>query len=67
MALGRVKWFNDTKGFGMIECQDGTELFVHYSAITTNGYKTLAEGQSVEFDVYESRKGLQAQNVVSSE
>lgn len=63
MAIGKVKWFNDTKGFGMIESQDGTPIFVHYSAIRADGYKTLMEGQEVEFDVYESQKGLQAFNV----
>lgn len=63
MATGRVKWFNDAKGFGFIESNDGADVFVHYSAIRSDGYKSLAEGQDVEFDLYESQKGLQAQNV----
>lgn len=65
MAHGRVKWFNDSKGFGFIERQDGGEIFVHWTAIHAEGRKTLAEGQEVEFDVYESPKGPQAQNVIS--
>ncbi|MGE0616717.1 MAG: cold-shock protein [Bacteriovoracia bacterium] len=63
MAFGKVKWFNDAKGFGMIEGKDGREVFVHYSAIQKEGYKTLNEGQEVEFDLYEGQKGPQAQNV----
>ena len=63
MANGKVKWFNDAKGFGFIEGQDGMDIFVHYTAIQTDGYKTLLEGQDVEFDVYEGKKGPQAQNV----
>lgn len=65
MAFGKVKWFNDSKGFGFIEGQDGAEIFVHYSAIRTDGYKTLAQGQEVEFDVYDSQKGRLALNVTS--
>ena len=64
MAVGKVKWFNDTKGFGFIERRDGDEIFVHYSAIRADGYKTLAEGQEVEFDIYEGMKGPEAQNVI---
>lgn len=64
MALGKVKWFNDMKGFGIIEAADGTDIFVHYSAIRSKGYKTLLEGQEVQFDVYEGHKGPQAQNVI---
>ena len=64
MAMGKVKWFNDSKGFGFIERTEGEEIFVHYTAILNEGYKTLAEGQEVEFDVYEGPKGPQAQNVV---
>jgi CspA family cold shock protein len=64
MAVGKVKWFNDSKGFGFIERKDGGEIFVHYTAITSDGYKTLAEGQEVEFDVYEGPKGPQALNVM---
>ena len=64
MPLGRVKWFNDSKGFGFIVRNDGGEIFVHYSAIRAEGHKTLSEGQEVEFDIYEGQKGLQAQNVI---
>ena len=64
MAIGRVKWFNNAKGFGFIEKKDGGDIFVHYTAIRAEGYKTLAEGQSVEFDVYEGQKGPEAQNVI---
>jgi cold shock protein len=65
MAVGKVKWFNDAKGFGFIESDDGREIFVHYTAIRNEGYKSLHEGQEVEFDLYEGQKGLQAQNVMS--
>lgn len=64
MAVGRVKWFNNTKGFGFIEKKGGDEIFVHYTAIRTEGYKTLTEGQTVEFDIYEGQKGPEAQNVI---
>jgi len=63
MASGKVKWFNDAKGFGFIENEDGKDIFVHYSAISVEGYKSLEEGQEVEFDLYEGQKGLQALNV----
>lgn len=63
MAVGKVKWFNDAKGFGIIEGVDGTDVFVHYTAIQTDGYKTLQEGSQVEFDLYQGQKGPQAQNV----
>src|SRR5690554_2071470 len=60
---GKVKWFNATKGFGFIEREDGSDIFVHYSAINTDGFRTLSEGQEVSFDVVEGDKGLQASNV----
>ena len=63
MEKGRVKWFNATKGFGFIEREDGSDIFVHYSAINSEGFRTLAEGQEVSFDVVEGDKGLQASNV----
>lgn len=62
---GRVKWFNERRGFGFIERDDGDDLFVHYSAIQMEGFKTLEEGQEVEFDIVEGEKGLQATNVVA--
>lgn len=65
MATGRVKWFNDDKGFGFIERQEGGEIFVHFSAIKAEGHKTLKEGQEVDFDIYETPKGPQALNVVT--
>ncbi|MFM7142954.1 MAG: cold-shock protein, partial [Alphaproteobacteria bacterium] len=61
---GRVKWFNNSKGYGFIVQEDGPELFVHYSAIQGDGYKTLVEGQTVSFEVTQSDKGPQAANVV---
>lgn len=63
MASGTVKWFNNEKGFGFISQSDGADVFVHHSAIDMNGYRSLAEGQSVEFEVQETPKGLQAANV----
>jgi cold shock protein len=63
MARGKVKWFNESKGFGFIEQEDGTDVFVHYSEIQSDGFKTLQENQEVEFDVTEGPKGLQSQNV----
>jgi CspA family cold shock protein len=63
MATGTVKWFNDAKGFGFIAREGGADVFVHFSAITGSGFKTLQEGQKVEFDVVPGKKGEQAQNV----
>ena len=62
---GNVKWFNNEKGYGFIENANGEDIFVHYSAIKQNGYKTLVEGQLVEFELVETPKGLQALNVIA--
>ncbi|RBP65936.1 putative cold-shock DNA-binding protein [Alkalibaculum bacchi] len=62
---GTVKWFNGDKGFGFITSEEGNDVFVHYSQIQKDGYKTLAEGERVSFDVVEGAKGPQAENVVS--
>lgn len=64
MANGTVKWFNESKGFGFITQDDGTDVFAHYSAIQGDGFKTLAEGDSVSFDVVEGDKGPKAANIV---
>ena len=64
MAKGTVKWFNDQKGFGFITPEDGADVFVHHTAIQGDGFKTLAEGQAVEFEITKGPKGDQAQNVV---
>ena len=63
MATGTVKWFNSEKGYGFISQTDGVDVFVHHSAIQMGGYRSLEEGQAVEFDVQEGEKGLQAANV----
>jgi len=62
-SKGTVKWFNDAKGYGFISRSDGPDVFVHYSAVQGDGFKTLSEGQQVEFDVVEGPKGKQASNV----
>jgi CspA family cold shock protein len=64
---GTVKWFDVKKGFGFIQQEDGNDVFVHYSNISGNGFKVLEDGESVEFEVVEGNKGLQAQNVVKAE
>lgn len=64
MAEGTVKWFNDSKGFGFIEQEGSEDVFVHFSAIQGDGFKSLAEGDTVEFEVQQGPKGLQAANVV---
>jgi len=63
MATGTVKWFNDAKGYGFISQEGGEDVFVHHSAITMDGFRTLKEGEKVEFDVVQGPKGLQAANV----
>jgi len=61
---GKVKWFNEAKGYGFIQQDNGPDVFVHFSAIKTEGFKTLAEGQRVQFDIVEDEKGLKAANVI---
>ena len=63
MKLGKIKWFNNEKGYGFIDGENGEDIFVHYSAIKQDGYKTLSEGQIVEYELLETEKGLQAINV----
>lgn len=65
MATGKVKWFNNSKGYGFIEQDGGADVFVHYSAIQGDGYRSLNEGQAVEFEITQGSKGLQAANVVA--
>lgn len=64
-VTGSVKWFNETKGFGFIEREGGPDVFAHFSAIASSGFKTLAEGQRVEFNVTQGPKGAQAENIVA--
>ncbi|MCL2676325.1 MAG: cold-shock protein [Streptococcaceae bacterium] len=66
MAQGTVKWFNATKGFGFITAEDGKDVFAHFSAIQTDGFKTLEEGQAVTFDVEDGERGPQATNIVKA-
>ncbi|HNN92385.1 MAG TPA: cold shock domain-containing protein [Pseudomonadota bacterium] len=63
MAKGKVKWFNDAKGYGFISREEGEDVFVHHTAIIAEGYRTLSEGQDVEFDIVKGPKGEQATNV----
>ena len=65
MAQGTVKWFSNEKGYGFIEREQGEDVFVHFSAIAMDGYKSLTEGQRVEFEVVQGQKGLQAANVTA--
>ena len=65
MTKGKVKWFSDQKGFGFIQREGGSDVFCHFSAIQSEGFKTLKEGQDVEFEVVESEKGPRASNVLT--
>ena len=65
ITTGTVKWFNETKGFGFIEQENGPDVFAHFSAIQGEGFKTLAEGQKVQFEVTQGQKGPQAENIVA--
>lgn len=65
MKTGTVKWFDNQKGYGFIAGEDGKDIFVHYTAILTEGFKTLEEGQPVQYDVVEGKRGLQASNVTA--
>lgn len=63
---GKVKWFNNEKGYGFIECEDITDIFVHYTEIMCDGFRTLKEGQEVSFELIETSKGFQAKNVTGA-
>ncbi len=63
MPKGKVKWFNDAKGYGFIQGEDGKDVFVHHTAIQSEGFRTLAEGQMVEYEVIQDVKGMKARNV----
>jgi CspA family cold shock protein len=65
MSEGKVKWFNPRKGYGFIATADGRDIFVHYSSISGDGYKTLVEGDPVTFEIVDGEKGLRAENVVA--
>jgi len=65
MAIGTVKWFNESKGFGFIQQESGPDVFAHFSAIAGSGFKTLVEGQKVEFTITKGQKGPQAENIVT--
>ncbi len=67
MALGKVKWFSNKKGYGFIEIDEGDDVFVHYSSIQSDGFKSLKQGATVEFDITDGDKGPQAANVVEKE
>ncbi|MFY1026341.1 cold-shock protein [Actinobacillus seminis] len=62
-SKGTVKWFNETKGFGFLQAENGEDVFVHFSAIQTNGFRTLKEGQSVTFNIIDDKRGKKAENV----
>jgi len=66
MPKGKVKWFNDSKGYGFIEQENGEDVFVHYSAVQGDGFKSLTQGQEVEFEVTQGPKGLQASRVTKA-
>ena len=67
MPEGKVKWFNTRKGYGFISASDGPDIFVHYSNISGDGYRTLNEGDTVSFDIVEGEKGLRAENVIAQQ
>ncbi len=67
MQRGKVKWFNENKGYGFIEYEEGPDVFVHYTSIEGDGFRTLSEGQDVEFEIKEGEKGLQAVHVMKLE